>query len=87
MPADNPAFTNGLSYSLTTPPAPELKPCASVTLVSYNSFPASLPPASLPPPSTARPRGRASPLTYIRSSLVILALSIHSLFEGMAIGS
>ena len=82
MPADNPAFTNGLSYSLTTPPAPELKPCASVTLVSYNSFP-----ASLAPPSTARPRGRASPLTYIRSSLVILALSIHSLFEGMAIGS
>ena len=87
MPADNPAFTHELSDSATKPSAPDHKPCASVTLMSYNSVPAPLPPVSLPPHSTAKPRGRVSPLTYIRSSLVILALSIHSLFEGMAIGS
>jgi len=86
VPADNPAFTHELSDSATKPSAPDHKPCASVTLMSYNSVPAPLPPVSLPPHSTAKPRRRVSPLTYIRSSLVILALSIHSLFEGMAIG-
>merc|ERR1712055_860857 len=43
-------------------------------------------PPSLPSPVAKKAKEKTTLITHLRSALVILALSIHSLFEGMAVG-
>merc|ERR1712241_1307246 len=45
-----------------------------------------LPPPAPSPDTKQKRKNKGTTITHLRSALVILALSIHSLFEGMAVG-